>query len=855
VIGELLTTSAGGAEPVGPAAAPDLRYRIVEELIDLVDVACSARPVVIVLEDIHWADDSTLLAVRSLAHRLSAVPLLIVVSLRPSPRSADLDVLLDDLLTLGARHVRLDALSAEAVTALARARLGAAPGPGLAATLRKAAGNPLLVVETLRSRSDAGHLVRRDTVVETDASDLPVSLRELVIRRLHYLPEPTRDLLSVASVLGDSTSLGELAAVAGLAPTQVVPRLAVAFRAGLLVERGDDVVFRHHLVHDAIHQDMPAPVRRALHRAAAETLREMGADELRVADHLVLGAERGDLEAVVILRRAAREAVTASPGVTVELLRRAESLLPAQHADADLIASELVGALLRAGRITEAAARAEAALGRSHQVEADLPLQLALISALSLLNRPRELIDRSASFLDDGALRPPSARALVLAQASLGHTLGGDPRSGEAAARQALGVAEEAGDASMIVWSLVTLSAAVKSQGRYAEAVDAARRAVREASDPASPEARLRHPLFFLGMTLCDSDRFDEAQESYARALAEYDDLGSVWLLSDTILHSAIASFISGRWDEAEAGFETGSRVAEDQGVRIGIVQARALQSVAATARGDLVTAERVIEPYVADLAVDTFGGALVAHAASLVAEATGDLSRAFDLLRHQWQLQAAQENRYFHRWNGPVLVRLALALDIRDVAADVAAVVEQGSTLAPDVPSVVAAALRCRGMVDDDAEAMLSAVRHARESGRVLEGAGCCEDAARVLLSQARTEEAVEVLDEALHSYEGLGASAWAARVAMELRRLGVRPGVRGPRQRPRHGWQSLTAGERAVARLVAEGLTNLQVAQRLFISPHTVSTHLRHTFEKLGVANRAALAVEAGRAGRAGE
>jgi DNA-binding CsgD family transcriptional regulator len=75
-------------------------------------------------------------------------------------------------------------------------------------------------------------------------------------------------------------------------------------------------------------------------------------------------------------------------------------------------------------------------------------------------------------------------------------------------------------------------------------------------------------------------------------------------------------------------------------------------------------------------------------------------------------------------------------------------------------------------------------------------------------------------------------------------LRALGVRPGLRGPRHRPAGGWESLTATEQAVSQLVAEGLTNGAVARRLYISPHTVNTHLRHVFAKLGVPNRVALA-----------
>ena len=98
-------------------------------------------------------------------------------------------------------------------------------------------------------------------------------------------------------------------------------------------------------------------------------------------------------------------------------------------------------------------------------------------------------------------------------------------------------------------------------------------------------------------------------------------------------------------------------------------------------------------------------------------------------------------------------------------------------------------------------------------------------------------------MLTEALERYERAGADAWASGIRSQLRDLGVRPGQRGTRKRPARGWESLTATERAVSLLVAEGLTNGAVARRLYISPHTVNTHLRHVFAKLGVSNRVAL------------
>ncbi len=144
----------------------------------------------------------------------------------------------------------------------------------------------------------------------------------------------------------------------------------------------------------------------------------------------------------------------------------------------------------------------------------------------------------------------------------------------------------------------------------------------------------------------------------------------------------------------------------------------------------------------------------------------------------------------------------------------------------------------------------MQEAVHLARRSLRVLDIAGTCEDAAAVFAAMGRAADAEVLLAEAVDCYEKLGAGWFAARASASLRGFGVRRGSRGHRQRPLTGWESLTRSERGVADLVAEGLTNREIGRRLFISPHTVNSHLRHTFQKLDVPTRAALAAAVSRA-----
>jgi DNA-binding CsgD family transcriptional regulator len=841
-IGRLIV---GDGELGGPSPSADARLTVVDAVTELLETMCLDRPVVLVLEDLHWADESSLGAIQAILHNLAHVPLLVLATLRPTPRTPELDVLLDECAAAGTRILQLRSLESADVDALVRLQLGGRAGPLLSSIIDKAGGNPLWLVELIRSLTAEGWLKRDAEVVEAVGDELPSTLRDLVLRRLRYLPTATLDQLQLASLLGEAVSIRDLAAVARRPSVELIADLSEAFRARLLDERADAVVFRHQLVQQAIYEDLPIPLRMALHRDAASALASSGADVSKVASHVLLGAEQGDLEAVRWLREAAAEATATAPAIAVKLLRRAAELLPAGHEDADLVSAELAAALHSAGQVAEAAAIAEAVLARPHSDEVDIPLRLTLVSALSLQNRPIAVVEGAESALEAPGLQLQD-QALLLAHASYGRIFAGDFVGAEATARRALSVAERARSTAMTVWSMAAFSVAVKTQGRYSEALLTTHRAVTLAFDPRNDEARHRYPHFFLGMALADADRLDEAKNAYAQALEESEELGSAWLLPDMLMLSGELRFLAGDWDDAAAELEPGLLLAAQHGQRISINQSRAYQAVIATARTDLAAAKAALSSVAGQLSADApwYGAEMVAFAAALVAEAEGDESRAIETLGRFWQYDLEREIRYYHRYLGPVLVRLALTLGQADLAHDVVAVMEDGAALAPEVPTVVGAALRCRGLLEGDPEPLLEATELARKGGRALDHAATCEDAAGAFVRAGRPTNAKLLLIEAQSRYDDMGATAWSARVAGSLRRLGVRQGARGRRRRAEKGWESLTASERSVSELVAQGLTNRQTARRLHISPHTVNTHLRHVFQKLSVTTRAELA-----------
>jgi predicted ATPase len=199
----------------GVPLAGQLQFRAVEEIIDLIEVLSDEHPLLLALDDLHWADSSTLIAVRWVLRRLTEVPLLMVATLRPSPRASDLAQLVEEAVRSGARLVRLAPLGEGDVMALVQTELGLAPGLALAEAVRGAGGNPLWVVELLRSLSAEKLLDLTGGEAVLSGTELPDSIRQLVLGRVGELPEKTVSALRIASLLGDEFSLRDLATVTG----------------------------------------------------------------------------------------------------------------------------------------------------------------------------------------------------------------------------------------------------------------------------------------------------------------------------------------------------------------------------------------------------------------------------------------------------------------------------------------------------------------------------------------------------------------------------------------------------------------------------------------------------------------
>jgi DNA-binding CsgD family transcriptional regulator len=190
-----------------------------------------------------------------------------------------------------------------------------------------------------------------------------------------------------------------------------------------------------------------------------------------------------------------------------------------------------------------------------------------------------------------------------------------------------------------------------------------------------------------------------------------------------------------------------------------------------------------------------------------------------------------------------PHLVRIALAADDAELVNATVTTAEARAALNPAIRSVQGAAAHARGLAEKDIAQLANAAQLLDTGQRPVALASALEDLGRAQLRAGSLTPGLASLDHALVLYAATGADRDARRVRAQLRRSGVRRRLITT-ERPRAGWGSLTDSELAVVRLVADGLTNREAAERLYVSPHTVNSHLRHAFTKLGVTSRVELA-----------
>src|ERR1700751_682811 len=372
--------------PVGDADAlrrlgdsEDLRYWVVHDLADAIGMAAAQTPLAIVLEDIHWADTGTLLALRSLATAPPDAPVLWVLTARTGAGGPAVQETLSVLQSANATVLRVAAMSPGAVADMVQDVVRANADESLLNLAAKAHGNPFLVSELVGGLDEEGRLDINGGRAVATGHGLPRRLGAGMQQRLDHLSTDAGEVVRVAAVLPDRFSAGLLAAMLERQPASLMAAIEEAGRADLLVEDGEQLRFRPDLLREATRQSLPQSLRRAMERQSASVMLGMGAAPAEVATQLARSAEPGDREAISALRAAAHSVGHSDASAAADLSKRALERVPAHDAEHGPLVAETVELLTRPSCYHEAEELGVAALSEvaSPQEEAEIRLRLA----------------------------------------------------------------------------------------------------------------------------------------------------------------------------------------------------------------------------------------------------------------------------------------------------------------------------------------------------------------------------------------------------------------------------------------------------------------------------------------------
>lgn len=491
------------------------------------------------------------------------------------------------------------------------------------------------------------------------------------------------------------------------------------------------------------------------------------------------------------------------------------------------------------GELNAAATDAQLLLESTEDPLHRAELHAALGLMLQRVGRIAESRDRFALAAGLAADDPHDQASYLADEAGSRFLLGDLAGAGEAADRARL-LGDRHGNRFAACEALNTQAAIALSAGRPADALRLTKlgvglQAAERQSSGGGPLSHLYH-----GLALVELDRFADAEAAFGEGLRRSTTAGSAGQAAWYHAMRGLARYLNGRWDDALADGHLALDGARAAGTLIARPVADAVVALVEALRGNVSTAQRQVRPP---------EGALTAL--GLPGEDWLSMARAAADPGHRGSYAALTEGwlqtrrtPYFLSWRSlaPALVSQAVRYDDRELAAAVTASAEAGAAGAPGVGSAEGAALRCRALLDADPEAARAAVVALRHSGRPFALGLACLDTAVLLGARGHRADAQAAVREAADAFSGLRATPWLARAGRALLQLPVEGAAPAPSAAPA-GWALLTSTEREVARRVAQGLTNPEIAGQLVVSPRTVQTHTSHIYAKLGVSSRVQL------------
>jgi DNA-binding CsgD family transcriptional regulator len=851
----------------GGVFAGDPVVGAVERVLVAVDELCAVSPVILVAEDLHWADEASVLAWYRLSRAVGQLPLLLAGSLRPGTGRDDL-ARLSRTVARGGRVLELGPLAEPEVGVLAGHRVGGRPGPRLMNLLERAGGNPLY------ARELADGLVRERRVkVAAGTAELaggpelawvPGSLAMAIEGRLAHLAEDVVTVLRWAAVLGQEFSVADLQVVTGRQASDLADIIGSAQAAGVVADAGPRLAFRHGLIRQVLYEQMPAGLGAALHQQVAGALAVAGAAPERVAAQLLftgafdagIYATPGNAGAAVPdaaggdglaqsrpealqpwaldwLERVAPALTYHAPQVAVDLLQHALAQVTGDDPRGEQFEASLLAALFVLGRDSEVEQTGRRLLDKAGNP--DRAAEMTWLVANSMIRAGQA--SQVESLLADIKSRPGISTGLVARLHALhGHVLAVLGRMDQATKEAETALASPGGDPVAPAYAHLILTSVA-----YMRRDSVARLAHIDQGLDALGENMQFVDLRVLMMShrtsvLPDLDRMEEGILTGRQAVVLADRAGAhrgFWARAML----AINYCATGHWDDALTEVEP---VFGEYSGYIGYYAHGVATYVAAHRHDQVAVAEHLSKvPGATEWAMragsQALPGALLARA--VVAEQQDGAEAAIAVLAQGLEpvLAVGMPARHILM---PDLTRLALAIGdtaMAGAAADAARLEAEREPLAWKV----AASDHCRGLLQGDAQAVLAAADYAKAAGRPLDYGQALENAAVIAAAAGDGGQARRWFADAVRQYAQLGARWDINRAERRLSAHGIRPRHSG-REAAATGWAALTPTEDRVAGLAAQGLSNPDIAAALRLSRNTVQTHISHILAKIDAHSR---------------
>jgi DNA-binding CsgD family transcriptional regulator len=812
----------------------DPTHAVLHGLYWLVANLSERSPLVLAIDDVHWADRPSLRFLLHLVRRLDGVRAAIAIAARTGEK-ADYPELLSALkLEAVPPIVRPNPLSETAVASVVRTSLGDDAGLMLfAACHETTGGNPFLLTELIEE-------LRREPRRASEIS--PAAVRDLasdriaaaLLLRVGRLDPQAPALARAVAVLGAQASLREAAALAGLDHAET-RRLAEALTDAGVLDEGAPLRFVHPLVRASVYEDIPPAERAALHGRAADLLAEDDADPEAIALHLLSTDPAGEAQIVVTLRMAARVAISrGAPEVATSYLRRALDEPPSESVRPGLLL-ELGSAAARAGEPHGFNLMREAfGLAREPRTTAATGLELgrALMFNTKTMDESVHVLERALEAADDAELATRIEALLLICGIT---TASARRRVAERLREVRHRVDALPPERARMLLAPIAADLAI-SDGTASQAAALAKRALAGGS-LARYHVESDLPVLYSAVwTLVHTGDADDARIALSEAIASTQACGSPLALALASAFDAFARFRTGDLSAGMAAARTTIELASAPSWGIPTV---ATLAAALIERGDLEGARAELAQLDGTYDPEVLPSQIMRESRARLCIADGHPAAALDEL-----LAIARWEEAWKPATGivPVAWRSAAALAqmalgdmeaARALAEDEVALARRFGAARP-----IGVALRALGLIEDTERGLAlldEAVVVLERAEDRLEHARALVDLGAALRRASRSTEARTRLAQGMDVAHSCGATALVERAHGELVAAGARP-----RRLVTTGLEALTPSERRVAEMAANGTTNKEIAQRLFVTLRTVEMHLTNAYRKLQISSR---------------